>query len=77
MDDQLPVTPASDTEEPLDFSYRVAVFFLAGHYAAEQVRKRQQYAHNRGHNLSKEDISRIFREEAEYMVEKINRTSGE
>jgi hypothetical protein len=69
------VTDDASPEDPYDFSYQAAVFFLAGHYAAEEVRQQQIWAVSRGSNLSKEEIARIFREAAESMAARIERTS--
>jgi len=55
--------------------FRHAVYFIAGHYAAEQVREVQKHATWSGRSLSADEIATIFRAEAKFMVEKISKTA--
>ena len=69
--------PAPEAPEAeMDFGFKTAVFFLAGHYAAEEVRRHQQYAVNRGSTMSAQQIGDLFRGLATEMATKILKTSG-
>lgn len=66
---------AAPIDPPWRSMYEQAVYFLAGNYAAEQVREHQRWANDRGTCLTAEEIARIFEESARYMTERIQRTS--
>lgn len=56
--------------------FKNAIFFLAGVYAAEKVREAERYAGCSGHSLSAEEIARHFRNAAQCMTERIQRTTN-
>ncbi len=68
----LPELPDSPWIE--DFKH--AVYFIAGIYGAERVRDEQQFANNRGHSLSAEQIAEIFVNATKYMTEKVANSAG-